>query len=489
MRNNINILYNNQVFKYLIEYTQGNTITDNYDVKWQLNDNINTVYLFENNIDIYRKKNDWYKITNNNFNSNHIPENVNLSKIRIYIPMHSVNTYLKNIRYAINITTYINGKKIDLGSMIFKPNDTVANENGPIKDGNNEYNEYIEFDIIDPFSLMYSDDWIDFRHYVCEEPLMLNNAGSLLSVSMYIVEDYNNKYNIKNNCIGGATAFSICDESGILSLNIKKSLDPLGIVFTININKEYNWLLTYLKETYNLSNISHNNINFELAIKNKDTIIPGPKIKYLDVEEVYGKITKYVSWQFITGNEGFKTFFNSWDSFEEGWNIVGSLNIYNEYDEEIITFISNELPITQELFSFFVNGGSSKIINTDDMNVIKYNVVNKIENKIVQLDRSFDSKSNMIQPVFFKVKDSEKLTLHPDVTENICINLDDYKSKVEKFTLKIADCMFEQIGANQYGIIFKISANKIPSNTSNGTYYILNENFELVTTGKYNCVR
>lgn len=488
MRNNINISYNDQVFKYLIEYTQGNTFTDSHDIKWQSNGSIDTVYLFENDINVYRKKNDWYKITNNNFNSNYIPENVKLSTIRIYVPMHSVNTYLKNIRYAINITTYINGKKIDLGSMIFKPNDTVANENGPIKDGNNEYNEYVEFDIIDPFSLMYSDDWIDFRHYVCEEPLLLNNAGSLLSVSMYIVEDYNNKYIIKNNCIGGATAFSICDESGVLSLDIKKSLDPLGFVFTININKEYNWLLTYLEETYNLSNISHNNIKFELVIKNKDTIIPGPKILY-NAEEEYGKITQNVSWEFIKINEGFKTFFNSWNSFEEGWNIVGSLNIYNEYDEEIITCISNELPITQELFSFFVNDGSRKIISTDDMNVITYNVVNKIENTIVQLDRSFDSKLNMIQPVFFKVKDSEKLTLHPDVTENICINLDDYKSKVEKFTLKIADCMFEQIGANQYGIIFKISANKISSNISNGTYYILNENFELVTTGKYNCVR
>ena len=79
------------------------------------------------------------------------------------------------------------------------------------------------------------------------------------------------------------------------------------------------------------------------------------------------------------------------------------------------------------------------------------------------------------------------LTLHPIVAENICINLDDYKSKVSKFVLQIDGCKFEQIGANSYGVLFKIPANVI--NSDSGTYYILNEDFELVTTGKYNCIR
>ena len=37
--------------------------------------------------------------------------------------------------------------------------------------------------------------------------------------------------------------------------------------------------------------------------------------------------------------------------------------------------------------------------------------------------------------------------------------------------------------------LFKIGANKLPETTVTGTYYILNENDELVTTGKYSCVR
>ena len=136
----------------------------------------------------------------------------------------------------------------------------------------------------------------------------------------------------------------------------------------------------------------------------------------------------------------------------------------------------------------FTNGGSEKIIELSDMDIKTFNVINKIENKIIQVERPNESKANIVQPVFFRVKEAEVLTLHPVVTENISINLDDYKSKVSRFILKIGDNMFDQIGANSYGILFKIKANVLPSTLTTGTYYILDENKELVTTGKYNCV-
>ena len=141
------------------------------------------------------------------------------------------------------------------------------------------------------------------------------------------------------------------------------------------------------------------------------------------------------------------------------------------------------------MFSKFVNGGAEQIITKEDMIFNTYNVVNKIENKIIQIDRPNESKANMIQPVFFRVKDTEVLTLHPNVTENISINLDDYKSKVDKFTLMICDCKYNQIGANSYGILFKVTANTIPADVNSGVYYILDDNKELVTSGRFACVR
>jgi hypothetical protein len=116
-------------------------------------------------------------------------------------------------------------------------------------------------------------------------------------------------------------------------------------------------------------------------------------------------------------------------------------------------------------------------------------LVNKVENKIVQLERPDKSKTNIIQPVFFRVNDTELLTIHSAVTENVCVNLDDYKSKVDTFYLQIEKCIFNQIGANQYGIIFKVVGASLPNETPEGTYYILNEDYELVTTGKYKYVK
>ena len=89
----------------------------------------------------------------------------------------------------------------------------------------------------------------------------------------------------------------------------------------------------------------------------------------------------------------------------KGWNIVGSLIVFNSgWKKEIFSIVSNELPITQYLFSIFTNGGAEKIIDIQDMNITQYNVVNKIENKIIQMERPNVSKSNIIQPVFFRVK-------------------------------------------------------------------------------------
>jgi hypothetical protein len=122
------------------------------------------------------------------------------------------------------------------------------------------------------------------------------------------------------------------------------------------------------------------------------------------------------------------------------------------------------------------------------MEIINYTLVNKIENKVVHIERPSDAKSNIIQPVFFRVKDTEFLTIHPAVTENICINLDDYKSKVEKFILQIEGCTFTQIGSNNFGIIFKVQGKNLPGKATSGLYYVLNENNELVTSGKYKYV-
>ena len=489
MRKIININGNEQVFKYMVEYLNAGDISDGQDIKWLASDRDN-IHLFEGGIKIYKDKNEWYSVDRSNMINDYIPEKVDVSTIRIYLPHHSVDTYVKNIKYVVTANTWINGKTINLGSFVFKHIDTIA-VTETINNGEILYNEYIDMDVINPYYIAYSDDWDLFRKKVCNEPEYVNNTGSLLNVSLYIVEEYEDKYLIKDNWIGGYTSFNISEDiKDFMYLSISSNIDPLGWKFDLTFNKQYDWLLTYLYETYGLNNISHNDIKYEIVLKSNDAIIPGPILGYNDRKQI-------MSWDFIKNfknidninRTGFYEVFNSWNTFEEGWFVVGSLNI-NKDNEEIISIVSNPIPLTQEIFKYFVKSDRilTQLINPVDMEFINYNVINKIENKIIQLERPENSKSNIIQPVFFKVKDTEKLTLHPAVTENICINLDNYKSKVKNFKLQIEGCIFDQIGVNQYGVLFKINGSVLPNEIKEGTYYVLNEDSILVTTGKYKYV-
>ena len=484
MRNIINIKGNDQTFKYLIEYLNGNDMSDGQDIKWKFNNE--NILLFEGDAKHYRYKNEWYHTDFTEMSNQYIPTNTDVSTVRIYIPEHSVDTYAKNAKYALTANTWVNGVKINLGTMIFRSIDTLA-VNDAIKDGNNQYYEYIDMNIIDPYDIIYSDRWDQFRKSLCNEPINVNNTGALLNVSLYIVEEYENKFIIKDGWVGGYNTFNICNESTeYMKLNLSPSLNPLGWKFNLTINSQYDWLITYLNETYGID-VSHKDINLEIVLKSKDSIVPGPKIIYTGFEQI-------MSWNHIKeynteGRTGFYEVFKSWNNFEDGWFVVGSLNIIMN-DDEILNVISNQVPLTQEIFKYFVESEkqTSKIIEPKDMEIINYNVVNKIENKIVQIERPDNSKSNIIQPMFFKVKDSEKLTIHPAVTENICINLDDYKSKVKEFKLQIEGCIFNQIGVNHYGVIFSVTGSSLPNKISEGTYYVLNEDSVLITTGKYKYV-
>lgn len=487
MKNIINIKGNDQIFPYLIEYIKDAFNVDVHHIGYAYSNN--DICLFDTSIKHFRNRNEWYSANALEMNNATIPSHVKMSTININIPSHPVTTYVKNIKYCLTANTWINGVKINLGSLIFNPNDTCAIPTGVKKNGQYEYHEYISFSIIDPFDLTYSDNWSNFRNQICREPLGINNTGSVLQVSLFIVDEYENKYLMTEGYTGGTSSFNISKDNDFLTLGISIDESNMKLNFNIDVNDNYDSLTDYLNETYGID-ADNNSIKYEVVLKSNDEIIVGPSIDF-NGEAYNGYIKQsYNLLDLLNADNpdclGIKMFFDNWDNYEYGWNIVASLNV-NTSDEEF-TIISNALPITQDVFSILVNGGSEKI-NINDMTINTYNVVNKIENTIVQLERPNESKSNIIQPVFFRTKDSEVLTLHPIVTENICINLDEYKSKVDKFILQIDGVLFNQIGANSYGILFKIPANYISSKTTSGTYYILNESSELVTTGKFACVR
>lgn len=119
------------------------------------------------------------------------------------------------------------------------------------------------------------------------------------------------------------------------------------------------------------------------------------------------------------------------------------------------------------------------------MNIYKPRLINKTVHKVVQMTSATDSKSNIVQPIFYRTRDLALIIVHPAVTENICINLDPYKSLTTTFHIKIEGVSFIEIGRTKSGVVFQIKGSLLPGELTEGTYYILNDRGELITTGKY----
>lgn len=119
------------------------------------------------------------------------------------------------------------------------------------------------------------------------------------------------------------------------------------------------------------------------------------------------------------------------------------------------------------------------------MQIEKPRLINRTIQQVVEMTSTTDSKANIVQPLFFRVRDLGSVVFHPEVTENICINLDSYKSQVKMFYIKIEGVSFPEIGRTESGVVFKVQGSLLPGVTGAGTYYILNQDADLVTTGKY----
>lgn len=119
--------------------------------------------------------------------------------------------------------------------------------------------------------------------------------------------------------------------------------------------------------------------------------------------------------------------------------------------------------------------------------MINYNVsvVNKIYKDIVTINRPDDYKANIIRPVFITTSPLGKLTIHPAVTENIAINLNQYKANVDIFYLRIEGVDFIEIGRTNTAVIFTVDGHLLPNEKTEGLAYILNEKYEMVTSSQY----
>ena len=428
-------------------------------------------------------KNSWTQISEDSiYVDETIPSTYNISNLDILFPRFSVETFDNNLNYLVTANTWINGVCIYLKSCIINRMDAIAPLNGNKRFLNDEYYEYIRMSIVDPFYLIYGDEWKSFRTRFCNEiqyqdGLQVNDSASNINITLTPVKKINGVW-VKLD------GFDTCQS--VIPLR-KSNNDYLQARLTFDnengaarfkcrmlFNEVYNGDLDeYLKETYF--------IDFE----------DGYKLTYRFMISDANDVYKFASHEFDTptGETDFELseyMFDGWENYIEGLSARVLVSITKQ-DNEIIVISSNKEFITPDVFRFLTQEPVRSIkINELDMSFERFDVVNIIKNEIVNVERPSERTSNMIKPIYIKTQEAGSIRLHPSVNENIVINLDAYKNQVESFLLKIGDTNYYEIGRVNAGIIFKIVGSSLPA--ENGTYYVLNQDGDLITTGNYTLI-
>lgn len=159
-------------------------------------------------------------------------------------------------------------------------------------------------------------------------------------------------------------------------------------------------------------------------------------------------------------------------------------------------FMGNPVVLTKEHFKYCINDlglfrlNSLKLKN-NDMNTDNFNFINNVTCVVKQnnekennLIGNFSNKSHVIfKPIFYKVQNTQSISIRRGLTQNIGINLGDYLTKVESFKLKIDFYDFVEAARNDVMVIFNINAANIKDNY--GVYDITNQDDEYITSGNY----
>lgn len=251
-----------------------------------------------------------------------------------------------------------------------------------------------------------------------------------------------------------------------------------GLLCKLEYDEQYSSIKDWL-QNYTSDEITEGSVQYILEFKDSENIYYTEESNKIELSSKSYKNYFYPS-------------FDSWDYYTDG--MYCDIKCIISYNDKQVVLTSNKINITPSIYRFFVEGlnyGGKKIYNIDinkipDVQIIDIQAVNKVVNKVVQMSRSTDYKSNIQKPVYIKTQPTDSITLHSNVNENVCINLDTYKSSTNLFLLKIDGTSYTEIGRISSGIIFKVNCSLEVG--TNGTYYIIDQENNLITTGTYKII-
>ena len=416
----------------------------------------------------------------------------------LYFPQFSIETYERDVDYNLMISTSINSTKVILGSFVINRKETIASDK-VFTYKSTRYQEYIAVPIVSPVSIHYDNNLANFRETVCN-PLgpttiisdNVNDESVILLVELTPIEYKDGCWSHKNGYNGGATNMIVLDSS-IQSFQVSLNLEfgpNQKVTIKKTWNSNYSSLADYLEETYGITGIDGE--EFELVMKD------GTRIYKLFRGSIQ-PANLNTPFDFVVDNQYYDIDGNlipfrfSWDDYIDGCFLKGKY-VLKKSNTDVFTLYTREIPLTLDKFKFLVRTNDSlpyyvNLGNISNMTIHQIDVVNKVEQNVIVVNRPDDYKANILKPTFIRTYTLSDIVVHPHVVENICINLNSYKSKVDTFYLRIEDTDFVEVGRTSAGVIFKIVGNNLPNKVDSGTFYILNEHRELVTTGNFSYVQ
>lgn len=434
---------------------------------------------------IRRNNNEWLLGPQDTVSLDFIPQQIHSSTLRVYFPEYSIDTFERGVKYILSVNTWVNGKPVYLANNVLLRTDALA---APIikRDGENNYFESIDIDIIDPYSIVYGDEWSEFRTRVCGKTVDINEGVSLyVSLTPISITEDEDKYIKMKDYSGGQNFININPNlNDYFNMRIKYVHgSPDKVIANIILNNQGDLIKSYLNDTYN---INVDNVDVELAILDEEQAYRLIPPTHQDLETMTFEFERNNN--FDQDQEATQLCFPSWNGWHEGMYMMASAT-FKEDGVDAITIFSNKIILTKELFKYLVGDKIIYNINLDNMKILNINAVNKIEQKVIQMDKPENSKSNIISPVFFRSQELNNIIIHPGVIENIAINLDSYKSLVNTFMLQVEGISFSEIGRSNNGVIFKIIGKSLPGLVESGTYFITDIEGNMITSGKYKYVK
>lgn len=383
--------------------------------------------------------------------------------------------------------------------------------------------------LIKPFRVVKNGDEYIKEYYNVDENII--NCGYPLTISIFPYKNYNENlkffendydYDINSNVFFNDNKFTLASELGF------NENGEMSVITRFQYPKEY---FKNLSSAY-YYHYGKNRIYEDTEDKKTLTENNAERLELLPEEEQEREQIYAIGYKlYIASDAKFKNIvfqktFNFEDESEIDDFTFSLTNIFQDWQQmpkillvktvfidnyRGIMLSSNSVPITKEYFKYLINDinlyrinlniddkkEKNKIIDfkqiiqeikKEDENMLLIDKINcyvnvKKEDNDNNLQNHFTGTKIIYKPIFFRVNEVKQINLKSNLLQNVGIPLPEFMTKVETFKISIEGNTFVEKGRNEIYVIFPVNSSLL--HNVYGSYHILNQDDEYITSGKY----